>query len=73
MDAADRRRSNANGVEATVRDPSLPNQWQESDVSPPVMPTVEIGVRRLGNKPETIDLKELGKVSGILTVEVKRR
>ena len=52
---------------------ALPMQWREADVPATIMAAHQIRIRRVGNIPEAIDLKELRQLRTFLALKIKRR
>ena len=73
MHAIHRGSPHADGVDAALGYAALPMQWREANMPATIMAPHEICVRRVGNIPEAVDLKELGKLRTFLALKVKRR
>ena len=73
MHAIHRGGTHTDGVDSAVGYSALPMQRREANVSATIMAAHEIRVRRIGNIPEAVDLKELGQLRTFLALKVKWR
>ena len=73
MHAIHRGGPHTDGVDSAVGYAALPMQRREANVSASIMATHEIRVRRIGNIPEAVDLKELRQLRTFLALKIKRR